>query len=764
MEKIIEELFEKLNQEVVKYNPYYDKDLLKRAFLYAYSAHKGHLRVSKEPYIIHPLSSALKLTKIEADDISLVSALIHDVLKNKNYSLENIRYNFWDEVALICEWVNKLWNIYYTVDMTKQEVDDLKSQIVMAWNDIRIFLVKIADRYHNLETLDHLKKELRYRIAKETQEVYLPIVNFLSIWEFLTDMYDLCFKYTNEKEYNKLFKLFWKKMETYEEKIISTHDLLEKEFQRYWINVLKIEWRVKTLNSIHRKLQSKKLELSQIYDVLALRVVVKNLSECYLALGIIHKIFKIKTDRFKDYISAPKNNWYQSIHTTVYDLHWDFLEFQIQTEEMYKLNKTGLAAHFIYKWFWVDFNRLPKWMVETLNVQKKTIDSKKFLEKLNQEVIISEIKVFDKEGNRYLLPKESVLIDFAFSVNFDSWKYFAWAYINWVFINDPFHKLSTWDFINLAKLSTEIFTNYKVENFFDIKTKKAREAMKTIFSKYSKVKLKELWKYMLNNSLEIYWLRHFHYQPKNIREKIFHKYWVSDEDQLYLFLWIDSIDYNDAANLVLAQNSKLDFKEEILLKIFTKSYDFTFLNIVSDILYNLNVDVHRISYNKKRNYVNIKIKIHEKNDLENLISEIKRAPNVLDVIRVFPIRLKIYYAFFIWTLVLLGILSFILNMVFLSLDTSRVIIDIFLFLNLASFLFILFYLRYIVRKNFPDIAKYKRFYVSLSVINTLILAALTHNWLVLGFNYLTILYILIVLWVYVRLLYNYKNLKSVQKY
>lgn len=764
MEKQINDLFEQLVWEVVKYNPYYDKDLFKRAFLYAYSAHKWDFRISKEPYIIHPLLTAIKLTKIEADDISIVSALLHDILNNKNYSLENIRYNFWDEVAMIVEWVNKLWNIYYTVDMSKAEIDDLKSQIVMAWNDIRIFLVKIADRYHNLETLDFLKKELRYRIAKETQEVYLPIVNFLSIWEYLTDMYDLCFKYTNEKEYNKLFKLFWKTKHVYEEKIISTHDLLKNEFQRYSINVLKIEWRVKTLNSIYRKLKSKKLEISQIYDVLALRVVVKNLSECYLVLGIIHKIYKIKSDRFKDYISSPKENWYQSIHTTVYDLSWDFLEFQIQTEEMYKLNKTWLAAHFIYKWFWVDFNRLPKWMIETLNVQKKTLDSKKFLEKLNQEVIISEIKVFDKEWNRYILPKESVLIDFAFSVNFDSWKYFSWAYVNWVFTNDPFLKLSTWDFISLNKLSQNIFTEYKVENFFEIKTKKAREAMKTIFSKYSKTKLKDLWKYMLNNSLEIYGLRHFHYQPKNVRQKIISKYWISDEEQLYLFIWIDSIDYNDVANLVLSHNSKVDFKEEILLKIFTKSYDFTFLNIISDILYNLNVDVHRLSYNKVKSYVNIKIKIHEKNDLENLIWEIKRAPNVLDVIRVFPFRLKLYYASFFVSLIFLWIASFILNLMFIKYETSRVIIDFVLFINIIIFLFTIFFLRYLVRKNFPDLAKYKRFYLSLSIINTITLASLIYNWIILWINIFLLIYIFIVLGVYVRLLYNYKNLKSVKKY
>ena len=763
MEKEILDLLNQLKLEIVKYNPYYDQDLLQKAFLFAYSAHKGFYRLSKEPYITHSIHTAIKLTKLEADEVSIVCALLHDVLDNPDYSIDNIKYNFWEEVAKIVLWVYKLWEIYYTSDMTKTEVDMLKNKLVMAWDDIRIFLIKIADRYHNLETLEFHNKEKRYRIAKETQEVYIPIVNFLSIWEFLTDMYDLCFKYTNEKEYNKLYKLFWKKYSYYEWKIMQAHNLVQEEFEKYWLEFLKIEWRVKTLNSIYKKMQNKKLEINQIYDVLALRVVLKNVSDCYIALWIIHKIFKIKNDRFKDYISYPKNNWYQSIHTTVYDLSWDFLEFQIQTESMYKLNKTWLAAHFIYKWFWVDFNTLPNWMHDILNVQKKTLDSKKFLEKLKQEVIISEIKCYDKNWTRYLLPKESVLIDFAFAYAEEYWKYFSGAFINWVFVQDPFYKLDNWNLIKLQK-SKEVFTDYKVENFFQIKTPKAREAMRNIFSKYSKVKLNELWKYLLNNSLEIYWLRHFHYLPTQIKARIYKDYWVVSEDQLYLFLAIESLDYNLVASNILSLSSKLDFKKELSLKVYTKSYDYTILKNITDILFNLNIDLQKINYNKSKNYVFINIKLSDIEIFDNLVSEIKRAPNVLDVVRVFPFRLKLYYLLFSIFLTILMSVAFYLNMFYISIESNKIIVDITLFFQLVIFLSLIFYLRFLVRKMLPDILKYKRFYLSLSILNTFMLVIIIYNWLKIWFDIFMIWYIIINFLVYFRLLYNYKKLKKSQNF
>lgn len=763
MEKEILELFEKLKAEVIKYNPYCDTDLLHKAFLFAHKAHKWFFRLSKEPYIIHPIHTALKLTKLEADDVSIVCALLHDVLDNPEYTIEEIDKKFWTEVAKIVLWVYKLWEIYYTSEMSKDEVELLKNKLVTVWDDIRIFLVKIADRYHNLETLEFHSKEKSYRIAKETQEVYIPIVNFLSIWEFLTDMYDLCFKYTNPKEYQRLYKTFWKKYEVYEDKIISTHNLLKQEFQRYWLEYSKIEWRVKTLNSIYKKMQIKKLEISQIYDVLALRVVLKNTSDCYKALWIIHKLFKAKNDRFKDYISYPKNNWYQSIHTTVYDLNWEFLEFQIQTEEMYKLNKTGLAAHFVYKWFWVDLNALPPWMVDTLNIQKKTLDSKKFLEKLKQEVIISEIKCFDRYWARHLLPKESVLIDFAFDFDIEYWKYFSWAFINWVFVTDPFYKLEDWNYIKLQK-SKNIFIDYKVENFFQIKTPKAREEMKHIFQKYSKLKLYDLWKYLLNNSLEIYGLRHFHYMPKHIKQTIYKDYWVVSEDQLYLFIAIESIDYNLVANNIKSLNSKIDFKKEVCLKIFTKSYDYTVLSNLNEILYNLNVDLLEVNYNKLKNSIYLSFKLDKLEWLDNLVNEIKRAPNILEVRRVFPFRLKIFYILFTLFLTILLWLSFYLNMFFINFQTQRFWIDFSLFVEFWVFTFMIFYLRFIVRKMLPDILKYKRFYLSLALINTFMWSIIIYNLLKVWVDVLMLSYLIWVCLVYLRLLYNYKKLKKSQNF
>ncbi|MDP5039141.1 MAG: HD domain-containing protein [Candidatus Gracilibacteria bacterium] len=760
MEKIVVELYENLVQEILKYNPYYDEDLIQKAFLFANEVHKNEFRASKEPYITHCINTALKLTKLEADDVSIACALLHEVLDNTKINSGEIELKFGKEISNILKGVKSLGEIYYTTDMTQKDIENLKSQIVKAGDDIRIFLVKIADRYHNLETLNYLPKEKRYRIAKETQEVYIPIVNFLSIGEFISDMYDYCFKYTNQKEYNKLKKEFGKDYNIYQKKILNINSVVELELNRYGINFLKIEGRVKTLSSIFKKLQIKKLEITQIYDVLALRIITKEISDCYLVLGVIHKIFKIKNNRFKDYVSSPKENGYQSIHTTVYDLNGDFIEFQIQTEDMYKLNKTGLAAHFIYKGFGVDYSRLPKWMIETLDIQKKTLDSKKFLEKLNQEVFISEIKVFDTLGNRTILPKGAVLIDFAFKLGIDFGKFFNGAYVNGVFINDPFYILQSGDFINIKK-GTEVFTGYKVDNFFQIKTKKARENMKVIFGKYSKLKLIELGKYLLNNSLEIHGLRHFSYQPKIIKNKILNIYGLKKEDQFYVFLGIGSLDYKDVSKKILELNKNKVNKIDFYLKIFNKNKDYLNIKNILDIIYNLNIDLGKINYTKDKNSILINIKLENNQKILDVIDELKRTPNVLRVFRVFPTRLKIYYFLFTIFILSLILLTFYLNLFFLILEENKYLIDFVLFILVFSYIFMIFFLKYIVKKMLPDILKYRRFYVSLIILNSGLFFILIYNILISGINIPLFFYIMLVLGIYSRLYFNYSNLKNI---
>lgn len=762
MEKVVLELFEKLKNDIIKYNPYYDKKLINNAFLYAYEVHKNVFRKSGELYISHLIHTALNLTKIEADDTSIVCALLHDVLDNKNYTLKDIEKNFWSEVVKIICWINKLWEIYYTTDMTKKDVEILKQSIVSVWDDIRIFLVKIADRFHNLETLEFLPKQKRYRIARETQEIYLPIVNFLSIWEFLIQMHDLCFKYTNESEYKKLDKIFGKKFQYYKNKIIDANNKVEGEFKKIWLKIVTIEWRVKSLYSIYKKIKLKDLDIKDIYDVLALRVITKNTRDAYIALWVIHKLFNVKNDRFKDYISSPKENWYQSIHTTVFDESWEFLEFQIQTEEMMKLNRSGLAAHFIYKWFWVEYKDLPNWMKWILDVQKKTIDSKWFFEKLKQEIIISEIKCFDINGSFVLLPKESVLLDYTFNYNFENGKYFAWAYINGVFTLDPFFKLKNWDFIRLQKWN-QINIDYKIEKFFLLKTKIARDGVKELFKKYSSNKLIELWKFMLNNSLETYSYRHFSANSSKIKKEIIKSFWLKDEKQFFLFLWLWSIDVDKVIQKISLYNDKNIFNKRVLLKIKTKTKDFMNINNITKVFYDLDLDVKNLSYKEDKNIILVYFEITSNQNLSEVLKELNRVPNVDNISRMFPFRLKVYYTIFWFSLFLILSMIFSINMLDISKYQRDLFLDFLLLWSSFFMIFIVFFLKFIVKIVLPDVLRYKRFWLSLFLLNSLILGVILWEILFLWFQIDFIFYWFFCIFILIIMFYEFLNYKKYYK-
>ncbi|MGE4444387.1 MAG: HD domain-containing protein [Candidatus Altimarinota bacterium] len=762
MEKYVQDLFDLLCAEIIKYNPYYNKVLLEKAFLFAYDAHKGIYRKSKELYITHPLSIAIHLTKIEADEISIVSALLHDVLDNKKITLGQIEKQFGAEVASIVKGVTQLGNLYYTLDMNKKDIENLKQSLVSVGDDIRIFLVKIADRFHNLETLEYLPKKKRYRIACETKEIYLPIVNFLSIGEFLSQMHDLCFQYIEEDEYKKLHKVFGKKYEYHKQKIIEAHNKIQKEFSQIKLQVVNIEGRVKSLYSIYNKIKNKNIDYKEIYDVLALRVITKTTQEAYIALGVIHKLYNVKNDRFKDYISTPKENGYQSIHTTVYDENGDFLEFQIQTQGMSKLNKSGLAAHFIYKGFGVEYKELPNWMKGVLDIQKKTIDSKSFFEKLSQEIIISEIKCFDSKGEYILLPKNSVLIDYAFSYSLDSGKFFSGAHVNGVLIEDPFYQLKNGDFIKL-KNSNKIYIDYKIENFFLLKTKVSREQIKGLFKKYAQTKAEQLGEYLLNSQLENLGFRHFGANPQKVRKSVIKSVGLRDEQQLYLFVALGSLPVEKVVNKISQLNNKEEYNKEVSLKIKFKTKDFLSLNNITKTFYDLDIEMSKIVYRENKNYASVSFVIDSNTSLNELLKELKRIPNVSYIRRIFPLRLKLYYVFYALSLFIITAIIFTINFLDISKYQKNLFLELVLFGSSFFMLFIVFFLKFIVKTILPDVLKYKRFWLSLFFLNTFIFFIIFWEILFLGFNVNFILYFLFCFFMYIMMFYEFLVNKKLKK-
>lgn len=754
VEPSVWELFKQLEKEIIKYNPNYDDHLLKKAFSFAYEMHQHQYRKSKEPYIIHPLHTALNLTKIEADEMSLIAALLHDTLDNKSVTLNHIEQEFWVEVAKIVAGVSRLGELYYRIDMSPEEIQTLKSSLVWVGDDIRIFLVKLADRLHNLETLEFHPKQKRYRIAKETEEIYIPIANFLSIGEFLWRMQDLCFQYTKEDEYKKLKKIFWKKYDYHSKKIIEAHNKIEKEFQAKKIPIVLIEGRVKSLYSIYKKMKYKHLDYREIYDVLALRIITKTIQDAYVILGIIHKLYNVRNDRFKDYISTPKANGYQSIHTTVVDETGEFLEFQIQTQWMMKLNRSGLAAHFIYKWFWVDFKDLPVWMKWVLDVQRKTIDSQTFLEKLSEEIIISEIKIFDGNKNYLLLPKKAVLIDYAYSYSLEYGKKFLWAYINGVYVNDPFYWLKNGDSVTLVK-SLEIYTEYKVENFSLLTTQIAKDQIQTLFHKYSLNKWYELGKYTLNQDLENLGMKHFGAYPQKVRQKVFEHFGGVDEDQFYLALWVGSIPVDQVVSTLMGISSEIaSGGKSICLKVFFKTIDFLSLHHLHNAFYELGIDIKQMSYDEKKNMALYHFALEKNAHFQEILRELKRIPNVASITRVFPLRLQMYYGIYFWLLLsILGFL-FLLNFFDISLYLKDFYLKIVLFWGGFLMIGMVYLLKYFTKTLFPDLVKYKRFWLSLFLLNTFIFWVIFYEMILLNISISWFWYLSGCFVIYISLFYD----------
>lgn len=754
MQAYVTQLYDTLIAEIAKYNSESDTHLIQRAFLYAKEAHKDTLRKSKEPYIIHPLHTALHLAKIEADDVSIVSGLLHDVLDNKNYKIKNIIDEFWEEVGNIVSGVVKLGDLYYTLDMNKREVENLKKNLILAGNDVRIFLVKLADRYHNLQTLECLPKQKRYRIAKETEEIYLPIVNFLSIGEYLSSLHDLCFMYTHEEEYKNLQKIFWKRYEFYKQKIIDVHKRIQKEFEKAHIGVINIEWRVKSLYSIYKKIKVRNIDLEDIYDVLALRIITKNRKDAYTVLWILHKLYKVKSDRFKDYISDPKLNGYQSIHTTVYDVDGEYVEFQIETQEMKKLNKLWMAAHFLYKWFGLDYKDFPEWMKWVLENQKKDLKWGEFIKKMANEVVVTEITCFDEKWNFYLLPKGSTLIDFAFVSWYEKWKFFTWALVNNTPTQNPFLQIYNNDMI-IIETGKKVFIDYKIENFFLLKTNEAKNHIKQIFEKYSKQKLTLLWQFMIDNTLEIYSYRHFQSYSQKIKHQVCKSFWVKNEEQLYLFIAIGSIDTQAVLKKIMSLFDKKVFDKKVTLRLNLKMKDFNTIACVTKIFYNLHLSLFALEYIQWRNMILVSFEVDDNSTLQEVLWEIKRAPNILSVTRVFPFRLTLYYIIYFASVSVMTAIIFFMNYFNFDVTAQSLLLQSILFSTSILMAAIVFFIKYVVKTILPDILRYKRFWLSLFLLNTYVFFIIFWEALLVGFSVFFILYFFLSFLIYIIISYEY---------
>ncbi|HBA71793.1 MAG: GTP pyrophosphokinase [Geobacteraceae bacterium GWC2_55_20] len=406
--------------KVAAYNPTADFNLIRKAYVYCAKVHQGQTRLSGEPYIIHPMEVAGLLADLKLDVPSIVTGFLHDTIEDTLATSEELAAMFGDEVTALVDGVTKISKINFKTKEESQAENFRKMLLAMAI-DIRVILVKLADRLHNMRTMEFQPEPKQRSIAKETMDIYAPIANRLGISWVKVELEDLSFRYLQPEIYFDLVRKISLKKQEREAFVEEAKAIITEKLAFYGIKG-EISGRSKHLYSIYRKMEKRNVEFEEIYDLIAVRILVEDLRECYEVLGVIHSAWKPIPGRFKDYIAMPKGNMYQSLHTTVIGPHGDRMEVQIRTHEMHSVADAGIAAHWKYKegkgYDEKEVKRFA-WLRQLLEWQQDLQDSREFMDSVKVELFNEEVYVFTPKGDVKGYPKGATPIDFAYSVHTD---------------------------------------------------------------------------------------------------------------------------------------------------------------------------------------------------------------------------------------------------------------------------------------------------------------------------------------------------------
>ncbi len=426
---------ESLIELVSAYMPQPDLDTLRRAYAFAEEAHAGQMRRSGEPYIIHPLATAHILAELQLDTASIVAGLLHDVPEDTGRPVAYIQQQFGDEVAALVDGVTKLSRIdWQALEESKRRVQKQSADEVNAWaenlrkmflamaEDVRVVLIKLADRLHNMRTLIYLPAAKRRQIAQETMEIYAPLANRLGIWQMKWQMEDLAFRHLEPAKYKELAGLLASRRDTRERYVARVISILREELGKAGLKA-EVSGRPKHIYSIYRKMQKRGVDFSQIYDLLAVRVIVEEVADCYSALGVVHSLWRPMPGQFDDYIAMPKESLYQSLHTSVIGPDGSPLEVQIRTHQMHRLAEYGVAAHWRYKEGGKRDSRFEEkvaWLRQLLDWQKEVAGGAvEFVESLKTDIFQDQVYVFTPKGEIKELPAGATPLDFAYRIHTD---------------------------------------------------------------------------------------------------------------------------------------------------------------------------------------------------------------------------------------------------------------------------------------------------------------------------------------------------------
>lgn len=544
-------------ERVLEYNPNANIDIIKKAYIFSAKVHKDQVRLSGEPYLNHPLETAYILSELKMDEYCISAGLLHDVLEDTLTTREELVKEFGEEIAQLVDGVTKISKIQYASHLERKAENYRKMLIAMA-KDIRVVIIKLADRLHNMRTLDFHTKDKQESISRETVEIYAPIAHRLGMSKLKGELEDLAFKYLKPDVYSELKDAVERKVREREKYVEKVKEIIKKVLQEHNIKA-EVTGRPKHLSSIYQKMERQKVSLDQIYDLVAFRVIVGTVRECYEVLGIIHSLWRPIPGRFKDYIGVPKPNMYQSLHTTVIGPEGERIEIQIRTEEMHRIAEYGVAAHWKYK---ESKGRSSKddeerfaWLRQILEWQQETKDAKDFIESIKTELFTDEVYVFTPKGDVKVLPKGSTPVDFAYAIHSDIGNHCAGAKVNGKMV--PLrHELVTGDIVEIITLPQQ---KPSADWLKFVKTSKAKTKIKQFLRQQQYEKSISIGKELLEKAFKKHELN-FSKLTKNDLNNILKKFNLKSEEDLFSAVGFGRVSPLQVLTELLPEDKKQEIK------------------------------------------------------------------------------------------------------------------------------------------------------------------------------------------------------------